>query len=140
LDVLRESWFIGFMQSQRPIQRSRDGEMKCPVARWAAPLEQAYIERVLRAGSERKPQAGRRGLRLFARWTEQTGECVVSGGGDLQAPHLAGVGEQSVGHPFCIRKTDWNHETGFRYVFHHPGDKNRELTLTVLVFDVPEAP
>ena len=30
-------------------------------------------------------------------------------------------------------------ETGFRYVFHHPGDKNRELTLTVLVFDVPEA-
>ena len=28
---------------------------------------------------------------MFARWTEQTGECVVSGGGDLQAPHLARV-------------------------------------------------
>jgi len=32
---------------------------------------------------------------------------------------------------------DWKHETGFRYVFHQNGDKNRELTLTVLVFDIP---
>jgi len=32
---------------------------------------------------------------------------------------------------------DWKHETGFRYVFHQNGDKNRELILTVLVFDIP---
>jgi hypothetical protein len=28
-------------------------------------------------------------------------------------------------------------ESSFRYIFHQPNDKNRELTLTVLVFDVP---
>jgi hypothetical protein len=31
-------------------------------------------------------------------------------------------------------KTD---ETGFRYVFHQPTDKNREVILSVLVFDMP---
>jgi uncharacterized protein YdcH (DUF465 family) len=30
-------------------------------------------------------------------------------------------------------------ETSFRYVFHLPHDRNRELTLTVLAFDVPTA-
>jgi hypothetical protein len=28
-------------------------------------------------------------------------------------------------------------ESSFRYIFHQPNDKNRELTLTVLAFDVP---
>ena len=31
----------------------------------------------------------------------------------------------------------FKHESGFRFVLHHRDDKNRELTLTVLVFDVP---
>ena len=34
------------------------------------------------------------------------------------------------------RTLDWNHLSGFRYFVHHPGDRNRELTVTVLVFDV----
>jgi hypothetical protein len=33
--------------------------------------------------------------------------------------------------------TVFKHESGFRFVLHHRDDKNRELTLTVLVFDVP---
>jgi hypothetical protein len=33
-----------------------------------------------------------------------------------------------------LGKTD---ESGFRYVFHQPNDTNRELTLSVLAFDVP---
>ena len=33
--------------------------------------------------------------------------------------------------------TGFEHESGFRFVLHHRDDKNRELTLTVLVFDVP---
>ena len=28
-------------------------------------------------------------------------------------------------------------ESSFRYIFHQPKDKNRELTLTVLAFDIP---
>ncbi len=31
----------------------------------------------------------------------------------------------------------YKHESGFRFVLHHRDDKNHELTLTVLVFDVP---
>lgn len=31
----------------------------------------------------------------------------------------------------------YSHETGFRFLMHQPGDRNRELYLTVLVFDVP---
>jgi hypothetical protein len=41
-------------------------------------------------------------------------------------------------HPNFHREgTSYKHETGFRFVLHHRDDKNRELTLTVLVFDVP---
>lgn len=41
-------------------------------------------------------------------------------------------------HPNFKRQiTSYLNETGFRFVLHHRGDKNRELTLTVLVFDIP---
>ena len=32
---------------------------------------------------------------------------------------------------------DYQNETKFRFILHHNDDKNRELTLTVLVFEVP---
>jgi hypothetical protein len=31
----------------------------------------------------------------------------------------------------------YKHESGFRFILHHRDDKNHELTLTVLIFDVP---
>lgn len=40
-------------------------------------------------------------------------------------------------HKNFKRAVDWKHESGFRYIFHHHGDENREFILTVLVFDVP---
>ena len=40
-------------------------------------------------------------------------------------------------HSNYKRTLDYPHETGFRYTLHHNGDPHRELTLTVLVFDVP---
>lgn len=41
-------------------------------------------------------------------------------------------------HPnFKGEVTNYKNETGSRFVLHHRNDKNRELTLTVLVFDVP---
>jgi hypothetical protein len=33
--------------------------------------------------------------------------------------------------------TSYKHESGFRFILHHRDDKNHELTLTVLIFDVP---
>jgi hypothetical protein len=40
-------------------------------------------------------------------------------------------------HPNFKKQLSYTHETGFRFLMHQPGDKNRELYLTVLVFDVP---
>jgi hypothetical protein len=40
-------------------------------------------------------------------------------------------------HPNYKRSIDVKKETWFRAVFSHPGDASRELTLTVLVFNVP---
>ncbi len=42
-------------------------------------------------------------------------------------------------HPNYKRTLNWKHESGFRFVMHHPTDANRELTMTVLVFDIPQA-
>lgn len=41
------------------------------------------------------------------------------------------------GHPNYKRTLNYPGETGFRFVLHQEGDPNREITLTVLVFDVP---
>ena len=40
-------------------------------------------------------------------------------------------------HPNCKAEREYNMETGFRYVLGHRDDLNREVLLTVLVFDVP---
>ena len=41
-------------------------------------------------------------------------------------------------HQHYKRTMNWKHESGFRFVMHHPADTNRELTMTVLVFDIPQ--
>lgn len=41
-------------------------------------------------------------------------------------------------HQHYKRTLLWPHESGFRFVMRHPTDNNRELILTVLVFDIPE--
>jgi hypothetical protein len=50
---------------------------------------------------------------------------------------LDSVKAETEKHANYKRTLDWKHETGFRYVFHQNDDKNRELILTVLVFDIP---
>jgi uncharacterized protein YueI len=36
------------------------------------------------------------------------------------------------------RQVEYKSETGFRFILHHNEDKNRELILTVLAFNVPK--
>lgn len=43
-------------------------------------------------------------------------------------------------HSNFKRELDYNSETGFRCVVHHPDDGNRELILTILAFNVPTVP
>lgn len=40
-------------------------------------------------------------------------------------------------HPNFKREVEYPSETGFRYVLHHNDDRNREIYLTILVFEVP---
>lgn len=40
-------------------------------------------------------------------------------------------------HPNFKKRLPYSHETGFRFLMHQPDDKNRELYLSVLVFNVP---
>jgi len=50
---------------------------------------------------------------------------------------LNGISETATAHPNYKQTLPWNEETGFRYVFHHNSDANREFILSVLAFDVP---
>jgi hypothetical protein len=42
-------------------------------------------------------------------------------------------------HSNFVRETPCGAETDVRFLFHHRDDPDRELTLTVLVFEVPAA-
>ena len=42
-------------------------------------------------------------------------------------------------HPNHKREVAIDGETRFRHVLHHRGDKNREMILTIVAFDVPTA-
>jgi hypothetical protein len=41
-------------------------------------------------------------------------------------------------HSHCKREAGKSDETSFRYIFGRPADPNREITLTVMAFDVPK--
>lgn len=51
---------------------------------------------------------------------------------------LAKIPETAKAHPNFKRDLGWPNDTGFRYIFHQRDDKNREVYLTILAFDVPE--
>ena len=74
---------------------------------------------------------------------------IVTGSSGLLGRHVAaalvaaghdvtGIDTVAKAHANFKRAVTWPHESGFRYVFHSSGDKNRELTMTVLVFHVPK--
>src|SRR5437879_895897 len=51
---------------------------------------------------------------------------------------LTAVIFRSSRHPHCKRGPTIDEKTRFRYVFGNPTDHNREIILTVMVFDVPK--
>lgn len=50
---------------------------------------------------------------------------------------LAQIPRITATHTNFKKQLPYSHETGFRFLMHQPGDRNRDLYLTVLVFDVP---
>jgi len=73
----------------------------------------------------------------YTAWRDTKTAILIFNRGTSMSTVLAGVEAETAGHGNFKRKVDWKHESGFRYVLHHPNDTNREFHLTVLVFDVP---
>lgn len=77
-------------------------------------------------------------LLSYATWRDGKAAILVFNRGTDTSTVLSGVDSSTKMHSNFKRALSWPHESGFRYVFHGKDDKNRELTLTVLVFHVPK--
>lgn len=73
----------------------------------------------------------------YTAWRDTKTAILIFNRGTGLSTVLAGIDSETTTHKNFKRKLDWQHESGFRYVFHHATDPNREFLLTVLVFDVP---
>lgn len=73
----------------------------------------------------------------YTAWRDTKTAVLVFNRGTSMSTVVAAVASETPTHKNFKRVVNWNHESGFRYVFHHANDSNREFVLTVLVFDVP---
>ena len=74
----------------------------------------------------------------YAAWRDTKTAIIVFNRNKDTSAVVNQVPELVTQHANCKRQdAAFKHETGFRFVLHHRDDRNRELTLTVLVFDVP---
>ncbi|MGZ3159892.1 MAG: hypothetical protein ACXU7H_12460, partial [Burkholderiaceae bacterium] len=72
----------------------------------------------------------------YTAWRDTKTAILIFNRGTAMSTVLDGIAVESKAHKNCKQQVNWNHESGFRYIFHHNGDANREFILTVLVFDV----
>lgn len=73
----------------------------------------------------------------YAAWRDTRAAILLFNRETSLSTVIAGAKDRTGAHPNFKRWESWRHESGFRCVLHHPGDRNRELVLTVLAFDVP---
>ena len=74
----------------------------------------------------------------YTTWRDSKTAILVFNRGTETSTVLAGIDSTVKAHANFKRVANWPHESGFRYVLHINGDKNRESILTVLVFHVPK--
>jgi hypothetical protein len=75
----------------------------------------------------------------YTAWRDTKTAILIFNRGTAMSTVLDGIANESKAHKNFKQQLNWNHESGFKYIFHHNGDANREFTLTVLVFDVPSS-
>lgn len=73
----------------------------------------------------------------YASWRDTKTALLVFNRGKNFSHVLAQVPDVVKAHPNFKRELPYDFETGFRYLLHHRDDRNRELILTVLAFEVP---
>lgn len=88
----------------------------------------------------RGPESVREGidqLLSYTSWRDTKTALLIFNRGKNFSHVLARIPEVFRAHPNFKRELPYDSESGFRFVFHHRGDTNRELILTVLAFEVP---
>lgn len=74
----------------------------------------------------------------YATWRDGKTVILVFNRGTDTTTVLLGIDDIVKAHANFKRLIEWRHESGFRYVLRSKDDSNRELVLTVLVFQVPK--
>jgi hypothetical protein len=73
----------------------------------------------------------------YASWRDSKTAILVFNRGTATSTVVQGVRAVAEKHPHYKRTLQWQHESGFRFVFRQPEDANREIIVSVVVFDVP---
>jgi hypothetical protein len=73
----------------------------------------------------------------YTSWRDTKTAILLFNRGRQLSTVLAKIPETVLAHPRCRKRLDYASESGFRFVFQHPDDSGREMTLTILVFEVP---
>lgn len=73
----------------------------------------------------------------YATWRDSKAAILVFNRGTTPTTVLAGIDATMQAHENSKRRLDWPHESGFRYVLASRSDRNREMIVTVLMFNVP---
>ena len=73
----------------------------------------------------------------YTSWRDTKTALLIFNRGGCMTTVLESIPEVVREHPNHKAERAYPSETGFRYVFGHRDDPNRELTLTILAFDVP---
>lgn len=73
----------------------------------------------------------------YASWRDTKTAVVIFNRDSEHSTVLQRIVETMPTHSCFKREIGRQGETQFRYLFHQPGDRNREVLLTVLAFDVP---
>ena len=76
-------------------------------------------------------------LLSYASWRDTKTALLIFSRGKNTSTVLGGVPKTVIEHPNYKAEREANSETEFRYVFGHRDDTNREVIVTILVFDVP---
>lgn len=75
----------------------------------------------------------------YASWRDTKTAIILFNRNKELSGVLKSIPDAVKSHPNYKRDKEYPSETGFRYVLHHKDDKNRELLLTIMVFDVPQS-
>jgi hypothetical protein len=73
----------------------------------------------------------------YASWRDTKTALVIFNRDRQLSTVLPKIAEAFRSHPNLKRQLNYDSETGFRFVLHHRDDRDRELIVTLLVFEVP---